>query len=56
MLEVYSGTAGHAAVPMACCEVGRESKSRYFADVYPAKVEAVGYRPLFDAENVKPRS
>ena len=34
----------------------RELKIPYFADVYPVKVEAVGYRSLYDPENIKPRS
>jgi hypothetical protein len=29
---------------------------QYFADVYPVRVEAVGYRPLYDPENGRPRS
>ncbi len=38
------------------CEVGRELQIQYFADVYPVRVEAVGYKSLYDPENVKPRS
>jgi glycine cleavage system aminomethyltransferase T len=45
-----------AYLPQAWCEVGRELQIQYFADVYPVRVEAVGYRPLYDPENVKPRS
>jgi len=40
----------------AYAEVGRELQIQYFSDVYPVKVEAVGYKPLYDAENIKPRS
>ncbi len=29
---------------------------QYFADIYPVKVEAVGYKSLHDPENGKPRS
>ena len=35
---------------------GRELQIQYFADVYPVTVEAVGYRPLYNPENVKLRS
>ena len=38
------------------CQVGREFQIQYFADIYPGKVEAVGYRSLYDPENGKPRS
>ena len=45
-----------AYLPHAYAEVGRELQIQYCADVYPVKVEAVGYRPLYDAENSNPRS
>ncbi|OYU73440.1 MAG: dehydrogenase, partial [Alphaproteobacteria bacterium PA3] len=45
-----------AYLPHDYCQVGRELQIQYFADVYPVTVEAVGYRALYDAENVKPRS
>ena len=45
-----------AYLPHSYAEVGRELQIQYFADVYPVKVEAVGYRALYDAENGKPRS
>ena len=45
-----------AYLPHAYCQVGRELQIQYFADVYPVRVEAVGYRSLYDLENVKPRS
>ena len=45
-----------AYLPHAYCEVGRELQIQYFADVYSVKVEAVGYRSLYDPENVKLRS
>jgi hypothetical protein len=45
-----------AYLPQAYCEVGRELQIQYFGDVYPVEVAAVGYRPLYDAENAKPRS
>jgi len=45
-----------AYLPHAYCQVGRELQIQYFADVYPVKVEAVGYKSLYDPENLKPRS
>jgi len=45
-----------AYLPHDYCQVGRELQIQYFADVYPVKVEAVGYRSLYDPENGKPRS
>jgi len=45
-----------AYLPRESCQVGRELQIQYFADVYPVKVEAVGYAPLYDPENSKPRS
>ena len=45
-----------AYLPHDYCQVGRELQIQYFADVYPVRVEAVGYRPLYDPENGKPRS
>ena len=45
-----------ASLPYEYCQVGRELRIQYFADVYPVKVEAVGYRAPYDPENVKPRS
>ena len=45
-----------AYLPHEYCQVGRELQIQYFADVYPVKVAAVGYRSLYDPENGKPRS
>ncbi len=45
-----------AYLPHDYCQVGRELQIQDFADVYPARVEAVGYRPLYDTESVKPKS
>ena len=47
---------GLAYLPRAYCEVGRTLQIQYFDDVYPVKVEAVGYGALYDPENVKSRS
>ena len=35
---------------------GWDRKIQYFADVYPVRVEAVGYKSLYVPENSKPRS
>jgi glycine cleavage system aminomethyltransferase T/glycine/D-amino acid oxidase-like deaminating enzyme len=43
-------------LPHEYCEVGRELLLEYFHEQYPIKVEAVGYRPLYDPENARPRS
>jgi len=45
-----------AYLPHDYCQVGRELQIQYFADVYPVKVEAVGYQSLYDPENGKPKS
>jgi glycine cleavage system aminomethyltransferase T len=47
---------GLAYLPRAYCEVGRMLQIQYFDDVYPVRVEAVGYGPLYDPENLKPKS
>ena len=45
-----------AYLPKEYCEVGRELVMEYFDEPFPMVVEAVGYTPLYDPENVKPRS
>jgi sarcosine dehydrogenase len=45
-----------AYLPHDFCHVGRELQIQYFGDVYPVKVEAVGYAALYDPENTKARS
>ncbi|MEO7940472.1 MAG: glycine cleavage T C-terminal barrel domain-containing protein, partial [Burkholderiaceae bacterium] len=45
-----------AYLPHEYCQVGRELQIQYFADIYPVKVEAVGYQSLYDPENGKPKS
>jgi glycine cleavage system aminomethyltransferase T/glycine/D-amino acid oxidase-like deaminating enzyme len=45
-----------AYLPFEFCQVGRELQIQYFEDIYPVKVEAVGYGALYDPENIKPRS
>ena len=43
-------------LPREYCEVGKELLVEYFHEQYPVKVEAVGYRALYDPENKKPRT
>ena len=43
-------------LPHTYCEVGRELLVEYFGEQYPVRVEAIGYTPLYDPENMKPRS
>ena len=43
-------------LPYEYCQRGRELVMEYFLEKYPIKVEAVGYRPLYDPENLKPKS
>ena len=35
---------------------GRKLDVEYFGETYPVEVAAVGYKPLYDPENLKPRS
>lgn len=45
-----------AYLPAEYCEVGRKLNVEYFAESFPVEVAAVGYKPLYDPENLKPRS
>jgi glycine cleavage system aminomethyltransferase T len=45
-----------AYLPHAWCEEGRKLNVEYFGETYPVEVAAVGYKPLYDPENLKPRS
>jgi len=36
--------------------VGTQLFIEYFGEQYPVSVESVGYRPIYDPDNVKPRS
>jgi glycine cleavage system aminomethyltransferase T len=45
-----------AYLPWAYCQEGRRLAVEYFGVTYPVEVAAVGYRPLYDPENLKPRS
>ncbi|MCM2398849.1 FAD-dependent oxidoreductase [Rhizobium sp. S95] len=45
-----------AYLPQEYCQVGRKLNVEYFCETYPVEVVAVGYKPLYDPENLKPRS
>ncbi|MVA97254.1 FAD-dependent oxidoreductase [Nitratireductor sp. CAU 1489] len=45
-----------AYLPWAYCQEGRRLGVEYFGETYPVEVAAVGYKPLYDPENLKPRS
>jgi len=43
-------------LPYDYCKEGTEMLIEYFGEQYPVVVESVGYKPLYDPENSKPRS
>jgi glycine cleavage system aminomethyltransferase T len=45
-----------AYLPWAYAKEGRKLEVEYFGETYPVEVAAVGYRPLYDPENSKPRT
>ena len=45
-----------AYLPWAYCQEGRRLAVQYFGETYPVEVAAVGYKPLYNSENLKPRS
>jgi glycine cleavage system aminomethyltransferase T/glycine/D-amino acid oxidase-like deaminating enzyme len=45
-----------AYLPWAYCQEGRKLAVQYFGEVYPVEVAGVGYKPLYDSANLKPRS
>ncbi len=47
---------GLAYLPFEYCQQGRELLMEYFGELYPMVVESVGYKPLYDPENLLPRS
>jgi glycine cleavage system aminomethyltransferase T len=56
----YGPTIGRnialAYLPWSYCQQGSRLAVEYFGETYPVEVAAVGYRPLYDPENLKPRS
>jgi glycine cleavage system aminomethyltransferase T len=45
-----------AYLPWSYCQIGRKLNVEYFGETYPVEVAGVGYQPLYDPENAKPRS
>ena len=45
-----------AYLPYEYCEVGKKLVMEYFNEPFPIEVEAVGYKPLYDPSNAKPKS
>lgn len=45
-----------AYLPWDYCQEGRRLNVSYFDEIYPVEVAGVGYKPLYDRENLKPRS
>ena len=45
-----------AYLPWAYCQEGRKLSVEYFGETYSVEVAAIGYKPLYDPENLKPRS
>ena len=43
-------------LPYEYCKEGRELMIEYFGEQYPVVVESVGYKPLYDPKNEKPKS
>jgi glycine cleavage system aminomethyltransferase T len=43
-------------LPANVCEPGTKLFIEYFGEQYEVEVAAVGYKPLYDPENLKPRS
>ena len=45
-----------AYLPWAYCQEGRKLAVEYFGETYPVEIAGVGYRPIYDPDNLKPRS
>ncbi|WP_404420732.1 FAD-dependent oxidoreductase [Thalassospira australica] len=45
-----------AYLPWDYCQEGRKLTMSYFDEIYPVEVVGIGYKPLYDPENLKPRS
>jgi glycine cleavage system aminomethyltransferase T/glycine/D-amino acid oxidase-like deaminating enzyme len=45
-----------AYLPWEYCQVGRTLNVEYFSETFPVEIAAVGYKALYDPENLKPRS
>ena len=45
-----------AYLPHDYCQVGRELTMEYFGEEYSVKIEGVGYKPLYDPDNLLPKT
>lgn len=45
-----------AYLPWAHARLGNKLNVEYFGETYPVEVAGVGYKPLYDPENLKPRT
>lgn len=45
-----------AYLPWSYCREGSKLVVEYFGELYPVEVASVGYKPLYDPDNLKPRS
>jgi glycine cleavage system aminomethyltransferase T/glycine/D-amino acid oxidase-like deaminating enzyme len=45
-----------AYLPWTYCQQGRKLAVQYFGETYPVEIVGIGYKPLYDPENAKPRS
>src|SRR3954451_9917460 len=45
-----------AYLPWAYCQEGRRLAVQYFGETYPVEVAAVGYKALYDSQNLKSKS
>ncbi|MFN0262747.1 FAD-dependent oxidoreductase [Tepidamorphus sp. 3E244] len=45
-----------AYLPWSHCKKGNKLQVEYFGETFPVEVAAVGYEPLYDPENLKPRT
>lgn len=44
-----------AYLPWSYCQEGRKLVVEYFGELYPVEVASIGYKPLYDPDNLKPR-
>lgn len=58
--QAYGPSVGRnimlAYLPWDYCQKGRRLTVTYFDEPFPVEVAAVGYEPLYDPENLRPRS
>lgn len=45
-----------AYLPWDYCQEGRKLAVSYMDEIYPVEVYGIGYKPIYDLENLKPRS